>query len=249
MKRVGFGLNIAPKVLRCVLSAILPKDSFPMLETYIDDNFLPVTVIDPVRDQLLEHGFETKQPEPLDEARVLGLQNHKDGTWTRKSDSPTLVTLTKRGVHSWTGKLISHFPICKWLRPACSAIKRICSPTPEHWDDSLDANMLKSCASLQKLVDQQGDPCSGKWFYDPKLPWTLYTDASDTAYGAVLQIGDTYVEDIRQLRKRNDTRHINVAETNAVFKGLDLLREYRNALELRDEQIVTLKCDNKSVCT
>ena len=247
MRRLGFGLNIAPKVLRCVLEHILPAHTFPKLDTYIDDNFLPIADVERVRAILLENGFETKAPEDLSEARVLGLQNHPDGTWSRRTELPKLEVHTKRGVHAWTGKIVSHFPIARWSRPCCSALKRLCSSI--EWDDPINDVMSKACRTLEKMLKDKGDPCRGDWFYDRHQTWTLYTDASSTAYGAVLMIGETYVEDMCQLRKPSDKRHINVAEAIGVLKGLNLVASYITALEIKSEIIIDLKCDNQSVCS
>jgi transposase InsO family protein len=245
LKRLGFGLSISPKVLRVVLSEILPADTFPSIDTYIDDNFLPVSDITQVRERLREHGFETKEPEPVNTSRVLGLQNSPDGTWRRRGATPQLEKFSKRGVHSWTGKLVCHLPIAGWLRPCASALKRLCSG--QDWDDPLDAHALRACERLGKWLLERGDPCQGIWSFDASKPWTLYTDASSTAYGAVLLIGEVYVEDQTYLRAPGDRRHINLAELIAVHKGIHLVALYRKALRMSEATTISLKCDNKSV--
>ena len=245
LTRLGFGLSISPKVLRVVLSEILPSESFPTIDTYIDDNFLPVADATAVRQRLREHGFETKEPEPVNESRVLGLQNSPDGTWRRRGSTPLLQKLTKRGVHSWTGKLVCHLPIAKWLRPCVSALKRLCAV--HEWDEPLDAHALHACNRLSKWLAERGDPCGGQWSYNPEELWTLYTDASCTAYGAVLLIGDVYVEDQTYLRAPGDRRHINLAELIAVHKGIHLVALYRKALRRTEQATINLKCDSKSV--
>ncbi|TEB18261.1 hypothetical protein C9890_0422 [Perkinsus sp. BL_2016] len=242
---LGFGLSISPKVLRVVLSEILPSDAFPSIDTYIDDNFLPVEDASLVRDKLREHGFETKEPEPVNRSRVLGLQNRPDGTWTRRGDTPRLERHTKRGVHSWTGKLVCHLPIARWLRPCVSALKRLCAV--QDWDEPLNDHAVKACQRLTKWLDDRGDPCAGQWSYEPSDPWTLYTDASCTAYGAVLMAGNVYVEDQTYLRAPGDRRHINLAELIAVHKGIHLVSLYRKALRITESTTINLKCDNKSV--
>jgi transposase InsO family protein len=69
------------------------------------------------------------------------------------------------------------------------------------------------------------------------------------AYGAVLQIGDVYVEDQTYLRAANDRRHINVAELIAVQKGLHLVALYRKALGQSAPLTLRLRCDNQSAVT
>ena len=245
LTRLGFGLSISPKVLRVVLSEILPSDSYPSIDTYIDDNFLPVADAETVRIRLREHGFDTKEPEPVNQSRVLGLQNSPDGTWKRRGPTPKLEKLTKRGVHSWTGKLVCHLPIAKWLRPCASAIKRMCAV--QDWDEPLDAHAIRACNKLTQWLEERGDPCNGQWSYNPVKPWTLYTDASCTAYGAVLKVGDVSVEDQTYLRAPGDRRHINLAELIAVHKGIHLVALYRKALRITEPATINLKCDSKSV--
>jgi transposase InsO family protein len=244
LTRLGFGISIAPKVLRTLLETILPPETFPTMDTYVDDNFLPMEDVDSLRAALRENGLECKDPERVSEARVLGLQNHKDGTWSRRTELPRLEHETKRGVHKWTGRLVSHLPIAGWLRPACSALKRLCSGID--WDDRLDERTKKSCKKLEKMLVDRGDPAKGAWSYDKTKEWILYTDASLTAYGAVLMIGDTYVEDRTWLRKPGDKRHINVAELIGVYRGLSLIADYRSALKIEYPAVIQLKCDNKS---
>ena len=245
LTRLGFGISIAPKVLRVILSQILPEEIFPNIDTYIDDNFIPLTDVYRVRSILREHGFETKEPEPVLTSRVLGLQNYPDGTWRRRTDLPKLEKFSKRGVHSWTGKLVSHLPIAGWLRPCVSALKRLCSSN--FWDDELPSNAINSCKKLENMIFARGDPCTGSWHYDKHKPWTLYTDASLAAYGAVLMIGNVYVEDQTYLRSPSDRRHINLAELIAVQKGLHLVSLYQKALKIDHSFVLQLKCDNKSV--
>jgi transposase InsO family protein len=244
LTRLGFGLNIAPKVLRVVLNAILPQGTFPELDIYIDDNFLPTEAAVSLTAALKENGMECKDPELVSEARVLGLQNHADGTWSRRTELPLLEAESRRGVHSWTGRLIGHLPVANWLRPCCSALKRL--TCAYDWDEPLPPGLTKKCKKLHQMLIDRGDPATGKWSYDKEHQWTLYTDASSTAHGAVLLIGEVYVEDRTWLRKPGDKRHINVAELNAVKKGIDILSDFRKALRMTDPMVVDLKCDNKS---
>ena len=98
-------------------------------------------------------------------------------------------------------------------------------------------------------MDQvSGNPITtaGDWSYNPDDPWTIFTDASDIAWGAVLFIGETKVEDVTKLRKKDDRRHINVSELQAVRDGILLATDYIKALQLKEEKIITIKCDNQS---
>jgi transposase InsO family protein len=97
------------------------------------------------------------------------------------------------------------------------------------------------------MIIERGDPCTGYWHFCKEEPWTLYTDASLAAYGAVLMIGNVIVEDQTYLRAPNDRRHINLAELIAVQKGLHLVSLYQKALNVANPFVLQLKCDNKSV--
>ena len=50
----------------------------------------------------------------------------------------------------------------------------------------------------------------------------VWCDASSLALGVVLAVNGTTVEDAAWLRKKDDHNHINVAELEAVLKGVNL---------------------------
>ena len=50
---------------------------------------------------------------------------------------------------------------------------------------------------------------------------TVWCDASSIALGVVLEIDGNSVEDAAWLRKKDDFAHINLAELNAVLKGIN----------------------------
>ena len=51
---------------------------------------------------------------------------------------------------------------------------------------------------------------------------TVWTDASSLAMGVVIQVNNDVVEDASWLRKKSDSLHINVAELEAVGRGINL---------------------------
>ena len=62
----------------------------------------------------------------------------------------------------------------------------------------------------------------------------VWTDASQIAIGVVLEINGKAVEDAAWLRKKDDYSHINVAELEAVLKGVNLAIKWGlNSVELR----------------
>ena len=82
MTRMGFGLNVAPKIMTKILSKVLSLDRGVAAGTghYIDDIWVNESVVsvDVVREHLLKFGLVTKEPVTLTEARVLGLKVTKD---------------------------------------------------------------------------------------------------------------------------------------------------------------------------
>ena len=72
------------------------------------------------------------------------------------------------------------------------------------------------------------DPAHGEWHVDinESSVVEVYCDASDLAYCVVLKCNGVAVEDRSCLRAKNDKRHINVAELDAVIKALDLIVDW-----------------------
>ena len=68
----------------------------------------------------------------------------------------------------------------------------------------------------------------------------VWCDASNIAYGVVLEADGAVVEDQSWLRPADDKRHINVAELDAVIKGLTLAVSWG----LKD---ITLLTDSQTV--
>ncbi|KAF4648194.1 hypothetical protein FOZ61_003042, partial [Perkinsus olseni] len=119
LSRMCFGLCTSPRVLTCIVAYILQRSGLPvaLADSYVDDIYVADKALVPkVVEQFRLFGLPCKEPEPLGAgARVLGLElvdDHGDLCWTRRPD--------------WCGRLTSHYPICDWLRPATSYLKRIC---------------------------------------------------------------------------------------------------------------------------
>ena len=232
MTRMAFGLNVAPKVMDVVVRWI--TQDFPGVDNYVDDVLAPVASAESVATKLQEYGLPTKPAESLTSTRVLGLQLSKDNdgqvSWARRAgidlDLPKQPTL--RDLFSWCGRLTGHVPVCGWLRPYCSYLKRIAN-TGVSWDKPLtDSNLLKFCSELREKLAGDGDPACGQWNApaDVSDQCIVYADASDIALGAVIQLGNVTVEDRSWLRPHNDKRHINVVELDAVVKALSLATQW-----------------------
>ncbi|KAF2343171.1 Ribonuclease H-like domain, partial [Trinorchestia longiramus] len=62
----------------------------------------------------------------------------------------------------------------------------------------------------------------------------VWTDASKIALGSMLEINGKAIEDATWLRKKEDFSHINVAELEAVLKGVNLALKWgMTSIELR----------------
>ena len=147
LTRMGFGLSVAPEVMRAVVKIILAQD--PLVERgvlgFIDDLLVDESVVD--AEHVIEHfsrfGLECKPPmRAADGARILGLCLSGDGQgglqWTRDSlvDAPP-AKITRRAVFSWCGRLVAHFPVCGWLRPAVAWLKRSVNDMTRGWEDEV----------------------------------------------------------------------------------------------------------------
>ena len=243
MERMAFGLSIAPKFLDIIVKWVL-RDVVDA-DNYVDDIHVPRDRAAEVSSQLAAFGFETKPAEPLPDARVLGLQLHSSATgevlWTRRQgvDLSVPPTTTKRELFSWCGRALSHYPVCCWLRPACSFLKRLVSGQSA-WDKPVSPEVQRF---LQELSDRcvREDPAHGTWHSSSTgSGFVVHCDASDVAIGVVLECDGSVLEDRSWLRPKDDRRHINLAELNAALKGLELAIDW-------NVSSVVLKTDSKTV--
>ena len=96
LTRLGFGLNVAPKVMTMIVEAVLAKDEqvARAASSYIDDVLVDedIKAVEKVIDVLHAGGIEAKEPEHLgakDGACVLGL--HVDSLhWKRDRVLPEI---------------------------------------------------------------------------------------------------------------------------------------------------------------
>ena len=122
---------------------------------------------------------------------------------------------------SFSGKLVGHFPVVKWLRVAASFIKRRATDVTKGWDDEVTDVPLTTMITEVVARVRQKDPVRGKRFVDgPELD--VWVDASSLATGVSLEYDGAVVQDASWLRKERDTQHINLAELDAVLKGINM---------------------------
>jgi len=229
MTRMGFGLNAAPKIMSRVLGKVLSmrEDVRMGTDSYIDDIVVnrDVVPVAEVRELLRRYGLVTKDPVPLDGARVLGLHVVRDGAgeyrWRRDNELPTVgdSVPTKRQLFSVCGQLVGHYPVAGWLRVACSYLKRVgCGGA---WDARVQASVGPMLRETLRRVGNE-DPVCGIWNVSGTTAGRVWCDASSLAVGVCLEVDGHVVEDASWLRKMDDGAHINVAELDAVLKGINL---------------------------
>ena len=91
----------------------------------------------------------------------------------------------------------------------------------ERWEDHIGARAQHMIEDVVRRVRGE-DPVRGVWRVEDTVTGRVWCDASSLALGVVLEIGGNTVEDMSWLRKPNDVTHINVAELDAVVKGLNV---------------------------
>ncbi|XP_067930494.1 uncharacterized protein [Watersipora subatra] len=169
------------------------------------------------------YGHGVKEPVPLTNSRVLGLRVIKDPDsqykWYRDGEVPILQEIpTKRELFSVFGKLIGQYPVAGWLRPACSYLKR--QTNEIGWDEEIPVPVRAFAKEVMNRMLQH-DPVTGCWSVSNVLEGVVWCDASSLAVGCCLEIDGSIVEDSTWLRKFDES-HINVAELEAVIKGLNI---------------------------
>ena len=168
--RLGFGLNVAPQIMKTIVNAVLSQQETIKEGTlaYLDDIYVNEDVVSSscVRSQLAEFGLICKDPERLEDgACVLGLNVRQDrGTlkWGCRTAVPEVPDVfTRRAVFSLCGKLVGHLPVCGWTRAATGTIKRRASAVTKGWDDETADNLLVHMVKETIARVKQDDPAKG----------------------------------------------------------------------------------------
>jgi transposase InsO family protein len=228
LTRLGFGLNVAPKIMTAIVSTVLSMDDDVRAGTdsYIDDIIVDNTRVsnNRVASLLSQFGLEAKPPERLVGARVLGLRvfRREDGVvcWKRDNVVTALNSrMTRRQLFSWCGQLVGHFPVAGWLRVACSFLKRVASGVD--WDAVVSDIAMRQAQEISRRLHER-DPVSGNWLAGDAKACRIWCDASSLAIGACVEVDGIVIEDASWLRKQDDAAHINLAELEAIIKGLNL---------------------------
>mgnify|MGYP003396821428 FL=1 len=250
LTRLGFGLNIAPKVMTAIVEAVLRcnEQIASAASSYIDDIFVDESLVDAasVVEHLQRYGLSAKEPERLgnsDGVRVLGMRVRNDFTWQRDGElclDPVL-QLTRREVHHKIGAWLGHYPVASWLRVCGAFLQRCTAQEKQPWGAMVSTEVLDKVRYVQNRMSVEGDPVRGVWPVNPRCHVVLWTDASSLAIGVTIEVDGKCVEDACWLRKPEESSHINVAELEAVIKGINLMSKWRF-------RVFTVACDSSTVC-
>ncbi|GAB1600614.1 uncharacterized protein LOC115212112 [Argonauta hians] len=86
------------------------------------------------------------------------------------------------------------------------------------------------------------DPVKGEWHVSSGEAGVVWCDASSLTLGVILEMGGVTVEDAAWLRKKNDFSHVNVAELDAVMKGINLALKW-------GLRVIEIKTDSATVAS
>ena len=232
---MGFGISVASSVMQAVLDLAVAQDPrvAAAVSTYVDDILVNESKLPAaqVAEHLHIYGLESKTPQRAsDGTRILGLRvwGEPDGDlrWSRDNDVKNVPKpLTKRKVFSICGQLTSHYPVCGWLRPAASFVKRLANETASRWDDPIEGGLVPQLVEELVASVNAADPAKGRWNVSGDT-MTVYTDASSLALGVTVEVNGETVEDASWLRKTDDATHINLAELDAVLKGVNMALQW-----------------------
>ena len=246
LTRLGFGLTVAPSVMKYVLTAVLAQDETVDRATssYLDDIFVneDVVSVQCVENHLLRYGLECKPAERVaDGARVLGLEvwgERGELHWKRNNTFGEVPdTLTRRSVFSFCGKLTGHLPVCGWLRVATAFMQRKANASTSTWDEEIYDESLRAMMEDTVRRVKQNDPAKGRCDVVGEEA-TVWVDASSLALGIVSEVDGHVVQDASGLRSEDSSSHINMAELDAVIKGVDAALAWNlKTLHLRTDSL------------
>ena len=68
---------------------------------------------------------------------------------------------------------------------------------------------------------RQNDPARGTWCVNGPT-YAVWVDASSLAIGVAVEVNGAVIEDASWMRSEHDSQHINLAELDAVVRGINL---------------------------
>ena len=141
-------------------------------------------------------------------------------------------------------KLLGHYPVDGWLRPACSYIKRRTSGID--WMIKL----TRKLAVIQEILSEvkREGLMTWTWHIPKARTGVMWCGASSIVVGMVMEISGSVVEDAAWLRKKDDYNHINVAELEALLKGINMALKWGlREMEARTDSATVLSWVNSIV--
>ena len=111
-------------------------------------------------------------------------------------------------------------PVCGWLRVATAFMKRKANSSISTWDEEIYDESLRAMMEDTVRRVKQNDPAKGRWNVIGEEA-TVWVDASSLALGIVIEVDGHVVEDASWLRSEDSSAHINMAELDAVIKGVN----------------------------
>ena len=129
--------------------------------------------------------------------------------------------ITRWNIFSLCGKLVGHLPVGGWLSVAVVFIKQRASDVTAGWDDKIDDAPLNTMIKEVLIRVHKEDPAQGRWCVDGQA-LSVWVDASSLATGVSLVYDGAVVEDACWLQPAKDSQHINLAELDAIIKGVNL---------------------------
>ena len=129
--------------------------------------------------------------------------------------------VTRQNIFSLCSKLVGHLPVGGWLRVAVAFIKWKASDITAGWDDKTDEAPLNTMIKEVLTRVHKEDPAGGGWCVDGQA-LSVWVDASSLTTGVSLVYDRAVVQDACWLRPAKDSQHINLAEIDAIIKGINL---------------------------
>ena len=94
------------------------------------------------------------------------------------------------------------------------------------WDDETQDPMLHRMLAEIMLRSSQTDPAHRDWCVNGQEV-TVWVDASSLATGVAIECNGAIIEDTSWLRPVHADKHINLAEFDAVLRGVNLALHWR----------------------
>uniref|UniRef100_A0A5S6R5T4 Reverse transcriptase domain-containing protein n=1 Tax=Trichuris muris TaxID=70415 RepID=A0A5S6R5T4_TRIMR len=203
LTRLGFSLNVAPLIMKAVVSRVLSQDQVVErgTSTYTDDILVNENVVKArrVEEHLARYGLTCKPHEHVvNGAHVLGLKVlglDRKLVWKRDNPVPRVSDrLTRRSVFSYCSRLVGNLPVCGWFRIAAAFVKRKVNSTTTNWDEVV--NDVELWTLLTEIADEvrKRDPAHGMWNVagDHGRVWV---DANSLAIGIAIEADGSIIED------------------------------------------------------